>query len=66
MVPPTARNITTLNEAKRMQLFIDLDNIYFQFAHIIKTNKTNIFKEDLSNYTDFRTENYYYMPILNP
>ena len=34
--------------------------------HIIKTNKTNIFKEDLSNYTDFRTENYYYMPILNP
>lgn len=32
MVPPTARNISKLFEAKRSQIFINLDNIYYQFA----------------------------------
>ena len=29
MVPPTARNISKLFEAKRSQIFINLDNIYY-------------------------------------
>ena len=32
MVPTTARNISKLFEAKRSQIFINLDNIYYQFA----------------------------------
>jgi hypothetical protein len=29
MVPPTARNVTKLFDAKRSQIFINLDNIYY-------------------------------------
>jgi len=32
MAPPTSRNISKLFEAKRSQIFINLDNIYYQFA----------------------------------
>jgi hypothetical protein len=32
MVPPSARNNSKLFEAKRSQIFINLDNIYYQFA----------------------------------
>ena len=44
--------------------FINFDSIYFQFADIINTNSTLIFKENLGDETDFRAEPIYQKPIL--
>lgn len=65
-VPFRLRKIPGLLQAKRMQKFLDMDNIYFQFADVINKNSTKIFKEDLSNYTDFRKNDWNYNPILDP
>lgn len=43
-----------------------MDSIYFQFADVINKNATSIFKEDLSDYNDFRKDKWNYMPILDP
>jgi len=41
-----------------------MDSIYYQFADIVNTNSTLIFKENLGDETDFRKDKLHYMPIL--
>ena len=41
-----------------------MDSIYYQFADIVNNNSTLIFKENLGDETDFRTDPIYYKPIL--
>ena len=65
-VPYHARKIPSLRVAKRMQKFISMDNIYYQFADIINANSTKIFREDLSDYNDFREDPLHYVPLLDP
>lgn len=65
-VPYPARKIPDLRIAKRMQKFLGLDSVYFQFADVINKNSTQIFKEDLSDYNDFRKDKWNYMPIIDP
>lgn len=65
-VPYHARKIPHLRVAKRMQKFLSMDSIYFQFADVVNKNQTQIFKEDLSDYNDFRKDKWNYMPILDP
>ena len=65
-MPPRSRKNPALRQAKKMQKFLDMDNIYFQFADVINKNSTKIFKEDLSNYDDFRKNDWNYNPILDP
>jgi hypothetical protein len=48
-----------------MVKFINMDNIYYQFAEMINTNSSLNFRENLSNYSDFSTHKLYYKPILN-
>jgi len=43
-----------------------MDNIYYQFADIINANSTKIFREDLSDYNDFREDPLHYVPLLDP
>ena len=43
-----------------------MNNIYFQFADIVNRNDSAIFKEQLSDFEDFRTDAKHYMPILDP
>ena len=50
--------------AYRSRKFIDMDQIYFQFADAVNRNDTKIFRENLSNTTDFRTD-FHYQPIFN-
>ena len=40
-----------------------MDSIYYQFADIVQHNSTLIFKENLGDETDFRTDSIYYKPI---
>ena len=47
-----------LVKAYRMRKFIEMDSIYFQFAHAVANNKTTMFKENLANTTDFRLSHY--------
>ena len=42
-----------------------MDSIYYQFADIINSNSTAIFKENLGDVTDFRSEYPYHLPILS-
>ena len=60
------RVIPFLKKAKRISKFIDMNNIYYQFADIIERNDTKIFKENLADLNDFREESNHYMPILDP
>lgn len=55
-----------LRKAKRLAKFIDMNNIYFQFADIVNRNDSAIFREALSDFQDFRTDPAHYMPILDP
>lgn len=55
-VPYHARKIPHLRVAKRMQKFMGMDSVYYQFADVINKNSTQIFKEDLSDYNDFRKD----------
>lgn len=59
-VPYDARQIPELAKAKRLMKFIDMDSIYFQFASMVNTNSSKHFKEDLSDFADFRTEHPWY------
>lgn len=54
-IPYWSRQIPNLKKAKRMVKFINMDNIYFQFAEMINTNSSLNFRENLSNYSDFTT-----------
>jgi hypothetical protein len=63
-LPFWAQQIPWLKKAKRQSKFINFDSIYFQFADIINTNSTLIFKENLGDETDFRAEPIYQKPIL--
>jgi len=65
-VPFLQRKIPHLRVAKRIQKFLNMDSVYFQFADVINKNSTQIFKEDLSDYNDFRTDKWNYMPVLDP
>lgn len=60
------RLVPFLRKAKRLAKFIDMNNIYFQFADIVNKNDSKIFREHLSDYEDFRTDSAHYMPILIP
>lgn len=59
------RIVPFLRKAKRIAKFIDLDNIYYQFADIIERNSTEIFRENLGDITDFREGADYHVPILD-
>jgi len=63
-LPFWARQIPWLRKAKRQSKFINMDSIYYQFADIVQHNSTLIFKENLGDETDFRTDSIYYKPIL--
>ena len=43
-----------------------MNNIYFQFADIVNRNDSAIFREQLSDFEDFRTDPAHYMPVLDP
>ena len=64
-IPYWSRQIPNLKKAKRMVKFINMDNVYYQFAEMINTNSSLNFRENLSNYSDFSTNKLYYKPILN-
>lgn len=59
-VPYDARFVPQLMKAKRMMNFLDMDSIYFQFASMVNSNSSIHFKEDLSDFDDFRTEKPWY------
>lgn len=66
-VPYHARKFPNLRVAKRIQKILSMDSIYFQFADVFRKNTTSIiFKEDLSDYNDFREDKWRYMPVLDP
>lgn len=65
-VPYDARQVPHLFTAKRLMKFVNMDSIYFQFAEMVRTNSSHYFKEDLSNYSDFRRDEVHYHPILDP
>lgn len=64
--PEHMAKVPWLRKLKRMSKFIDMDNIYFQLAEVAEQNNTKVFRENLSDYQDFRTEEYVYTPILDP
>ena len=60
------RVIPHLRKAKRAAKFIhDLDSIYYQYAEVLKSNNTAIFKENLNNLDDFRDKYPHHLPIMN-
>lgn len=65
-VPGWARNHTILKKIKRQSKFIDMDHIYWIFADVVRRNSTAMFRENLSDYEDFRNDEKHYIPILLP
>ena len=59
-VPYDARWIPELNAAKRAMKFVNMDSIYFQFAEMVRTNSSIYFKENLSDFDDFRPDKPFY------
>ena len=63
-VPDVYRNNTVLARAKRNVHYIAKDPHYLMFTEQVRTNTSFLFKESLSNNSDFRTGLNYYQPIF--
>ena len=63
-IPKLAKSMPFMYRAYRSRKFIDMDQIYFQFADAVNRNDTKIFRENLSNTTDFRTD-FHHIPLFD-
>jgi hypothetical protein len=59
-----AKSMPFMYRAYRSRKFIDMDQIYYQFADAVIHNDTRQFRENLANTSDFRTD-YHYTPLFN-